>query len=235
MEEPEWTALADHWRATVGDFDDVAVHEPRQRSRTGLAVLLLRRGRPLGFVKLRRDRSDRLDHEATALEAVTRAQPRLFEAPRMITIGRSGRWHYLMMSALEPRLHGIPKDPPLARLTDEIAEALDGLPRADGVQGHWRPMHGDFTPWNLRAGRDGSLTLVDWEEAGWAPPHADEVFYRAVAAALAGDPGEAVDGSMEAVEFWIQRVGRRLEAGRPDVDDAFGRQVLDSLNAMSRP
>ena len=66
-------------------------------------------------------------------------------------------------------------------------------------------MHGDFAPWNLRRLRDGSLALIDWEDAGFGPPGADEVFYRATSAALWGHRPHRSE-AREAVEFWRRRV-----------------------------
>ncbi len=90
-------------------------------------------------------------------------------------------------------------------------------------------MHGDFTPWNLRSAGRGPLSLVDWEDAGWGPPHADEVLYRAVSAALGGGQpvGEVPAG--EAADFWIDRVGARVGNGSGEVDDAFGKRILEAL------
>ena len=39
------------------------------------------------------------------------------------------------------------------------------------------PAHGSLTPLNLRQASDGSLWLVDWDKAGWAPHRYDEIRY----------------------------------------------------------
>ena len=44
MSETEWLELSDAWRRELGAFDDVAGYSRLQASRTGLALLLLRRG-----------------------------------------------------------------------------------------------------------------------------------------------------------------------------------------------
>jgi len=79
-----------------------------------------------------------------------------------------------------PRLHR-PARLDAARIrcvSEEVSLALqDLLPRADGIPSHWQPMHGDFVPWNLREDSLGQLWLLDWEDAGWAPPLADFVRY----------------------------------------------------------
>jgi aminoglycoside phosphotransferase (APT) family kinase protein len=69
-------------------------------------------------------------------------------------------------------------------------------------------MHGDFTPWNLRRLAVGTLVLLDWEEAAWGPPAADEVLYRATAAALHLERPLRLDAP-ETIRFWEDRVGRR--------------------------
>ncbi|MBA2336915.1 MAG: phosphotransferase [Acidimicrobiia bacterium] len=107
-----------------------------------------------------------------------------------------------------------------------------GLPKQHEVPEHWRPMHGDFTPWNLRSS-GGRLTLVDWEDRGWAPPHADEVLYHATRQALGGRLVVAAPAATEAVYFWIDRVGTRMNAAGDDVDRAFGERVLQALAASS--
>ncbi len=97
------------------------------------------------------------------------------------------------------------------------------------MPGHWRPMHGDFTPWNLRASGGGQLTLVDWEDAGWGPPRADEVLYRAVSGALTRRPVIGLGGAAEAVGFWAERVADRLGAGGEEADREFGERLLEVL------
>jgi aminoglycoside phosphotransferase (APT) family kinase protein len=94
-------------------------------------------------------------------------------------------------------------------------------------------MHGDFTPWNLRSSPGGQLTLVDWEEAGWGPPGADEVLYRAVSGALTRRPVTGLGGAVEAVDFWTERVADRLAAGG-DEDRAFGQRLLEVLGGARR-
>jgi aminoglycoside phosphotransferase (APT) family kinase protein len=114
---------------------------------------------------------------------------------------------------LPPGRHHPPEDPPLPALLAEIDTALSDLPRPTGTPSHWRPMHGDFAPWNLRRLRDRSLTLIDWEDAGWGPPGADEVFYRATAAALWGThPGPS--NAPEAVAYWKRRVQSQAATAR---------------------
>ncbi len=46
-----WTALAGEWSAIVGGFDTIAAYRPRQRSRSGHGILLIRDGAPQAFVR----------------------------------------------------------------------------------------------------------------------------------------------------------------------------------------
>ena len=66
-------------------------------------------------------------------------------------------------------------------------------------------MHGDLSPWNLRMDSAGRSVLFDWEEAGFGPPGADEVYYTVTSAAV-GLPRRTVTGPTgEPVAFWQTR------------------------------
>jgi aminoglycoside phosphotransferase (APT) family kinase protein len=94
-------------------------------------------------------------------------------------------------------------------VVEEIAAALRTLPRAAETPPHWRPMHGDLTPWNLRRLDAGPMILFDWEDAGWGPPGADEVLFRATEAALgSGRKGNDERDHEEALAFWQERLAR---------------------------
>ena len=90
------------------------------------------------------------------------------------------------------------------------------LPRSDDIPAHWRTMHGDFVPWNLREDAGGRLWLLDWEDAGWGPPLADFVRYAVAYHALGSLPtdriaaivtrtaaGDSLDSLMEVATFWL--------------------------------
>ena len=119
------------------------------------------------------------------MQAVWHHRPRSFLAPQPLAAGSTGPWHYLASAPLPPGLHGPARRPPLADILADIDTALGSLPRSSETPAHWRPMHGDFAPWNLRTLAGGGLALIDWEAAGWGPPGADRVFYEATSAALA--------------------------------------------------
>jgi len=106
--------------------------------------------------------------------------------------------------------------------------ALRTLPRRAETPPHWTPMHGDFTPWNLRRLDDGPLLLFDWEDAGWGPPGADEVLFQATEAAL----GRATDSGWareEALAYWQERLRAKSDAGA-----SGGRRVARVLRDVLR-
>jgi glycosyltransferase involved in cell wall biosynthesis/thiamine kinase-like enzyme len=66
----------------------------------------------------------------------------------------------------------------IRRVAQDVSVALTGvLAPAVGTPSHWRPIHGDYVPWNLREDDRGQLWLLDWEDARWGPPSADLVRY----------------------------------------------------------
>ena len=201
----EWLELSDAWRRELGSFDGMAGYIRLQTSPTGLALLLLREGASIAFAKLRQGNCGSLSNERRALDAVWSYRPRAFQVPEPLLSGSAGRWDYLLSAPLPAGLHRPPRNPPLRPILEEIQAALAGLPRPPGTPDHWCPMHGDFSPWNLRQVRGGSLVLIDWENAGWAPVGADEVFYRATWTALGYRPVARCDRH-EAVQFWLERV-----------------------------
>ena len=208
-----WPAIAERLATEIGPYDTTIVHERAQPDRSGLALLLMRGDRPLAFVKVQPTDSSGLLREQEALEAMHRSAPILFSIPAIITAGKVDGWRFLALGPFSVAHHRPPSEPPLTQITAEIAAGLASLPRPAETPGHWSPMHGDLTPWNLRQFAGGLLLLVDWEEAGWAPPGADEVLYRAAEAALTRR-ALPVDDYPEAVAFWQQRLTRRAATRR---------------------
>lgn len=228
MDEATWSGLTARWRAVAGEFDCFAISERRPVSRAGFMTLLVRGDRPVGFVKVRQN-DEGLRQEFEALERVAEFGPRSFIAPEPLGIGEVEDWSYLVMQPLESGIHKVPESPLLDDITAEISRSLDSLPRPEGMPGHWRPMHGDFTPWNLRRTRKGDLALVDWEYASWAPPRADEVLYHATFS-LIGCKKTPLARSPEAVEFWRRRIPERAGHYGKDFSDA----LLSKIEAQAR-
>jgi thiamine kinase-like enzyme len=134
----------------------------------------------------------------------------------------------------------------------DVAHALEGaLDRPAEILPHWRPMHGDLVPWNLREDDRGQLWLMDWEDAGWGPPLADLmrflVAYQSlvrsppsqiaarVREALSAEPPETI---AETAQFWVRhRNLRPARLGRDWLrqtarDVARGTRELAALRAL---
>lgn len=211
MESDLWAALVNRWRAELGKFDTTAVY--KRAFRPGFALLLLSQGHPVAFLKVRNTEAGVMD-EVRALKAIAQFQPRAFSAPVLRAVGSVQDWAYFATAPFPAESHRVPEDPPIDLVLDEIQAALSDLPRPPGSPDHWQPMHGDLTPWNLRQGKNGNLYLFDWEHAGWGPPGADEVLYRAVQIALGlGDSGRP-DGQ-EAIQYWTERI--RIQLDHPNI------------------
>lgn len=215
VDPPVWDELVRQWRSDVGPFDDVVLHLRRPAYRAGASLLLLRAGAPIAFVKLRADRPERLEVERRALDALD-ASSVCFVTPSVLSAGTVQGWHHLTLSPLPARIHTMIPDPPLARICQDLAAALaPALPRPAQAGADWRPAHGDLTPWNLRALDADRRVLFDWEDAVWAPPGADLLWYDAVidVKELAVRPS-GFRHSAAAARFWIDHLTPELEPGR---------------------
>jgi glycosyltransferase involved in cell wall biosynthesis/thiamine kinase-like enzyme len=117
-----------------------------------------------------------------------------------------------------PRFHRPARwDPPrIRRVAEDVSVALNGLlTRTAGIPAHWRPIHGDYVPWNLREDDESQLWLLDWEDARWGPPLADLVRYIVAYYSLGWSSADriasivrktvAVDTNalLEVAEFWL--------------------------------
>jgi hypothetical protein len=205
-----WRALCATWEEELGVFDDLAVIERRQSNRSGLAVLLINQGEPLAFLRVRLGLDPHSDPEVTSLGLVNDPPPESFGVPRVSVTGEIDGWGYVGLSPLPPLMHRPPDRAPLAIVVAEIQDRLGSLPRLPGTPEHWVPMHGDFTPWNLRRFGDGSLVLMDWERSGWGPPGADLLLYNAAEVAL-GRRNQLTTDHPEAVDFWRSGQGGSIE------------------------
>lgn len=193
------------------DFDELALYERPQASRTGLAAVLLRGGRPVGFLKLRDDPTD-LDREERATTAVSATRPSTFRAPRVLDRGELAGWHWTLAEAMPPRPASPARRVAVRHLVADIERSLESaFPRPSGVPEHWRPMHGDLTPWNLRRCGRGLPWLIDWEDVAWAPPGADQVYYEVTSRVVLGrrSSSRAVPEHAEAARFWLDRIASR--------------------------
>lgn len=227
-----WISLIQQWQERLGSYDGIAVYQRSQPGRSGFGVLLLQRGDPISFIKIRRG-SEVGERERRVLEVVRDARPRWFSAPLPMAEGWIDGWHWLAMSAIPPEIHRVPVDPPLKEIVQDIEESLACLPRNPGVPEDWKPMHGDLAPWNLRQLSSGRLVLLDWERAGYGPPGADRVYYVASESAVGGFcPPATRDRS--AVAYWL-RVIDSEGSGRRDARMSISlKRALTEMNERSK-
>jgi len=230
LDEGAWASLLQAWSAEIGSFDDVALYVRTQRSRKGFIALALDAGRPVAFLKSRPSGDPDLASERAAVEAVTQAGPALFHVPPVLAEVTCAGWTTLAFRPLPPSPHRPLRRAPAEMIAGEIASSLNALKRSSEVPSHWVPCHGDLTPWNLRRLPDGRVSLVDWEDAGWAPPDSDLVLYRATASAVLGEhPGNT--SSLEAVDYWSAKLSGRVSEGHRD--RALRLATLEALQRMA--
>lgn len=208
-----WSQLVADWQSALGKFESVAIYSRPQESRAGCSFLLVGDSQPLAFVKVRPNAAE-LEVEHQVLTQLHSVAAKSFHVPDPVGAGEVDGWHWLALRPLPPHPHRPNRAVDPTSLGKEVRDLLRDVLQPDPtVPPHWTPMHGDMTPWNLR--RVGTSTwLVDWEDAGWAPPDADEVYYEAVSSTLYGS--KPVTHSGETVDFWLRRVGARS----PGDDDA---------------
>ncbi|MDH2428937.1 phosphotransferase [Sphaerisporangium sp. TRM90804] len=227
VEEGAWAAISARVAALTGPFDGTAGYLRPQASRAGgAALLLLRAGRPIGFLKVRESPAE-LEREAAALAAFEPGDDVGFRVPGVLGSGSVGQLWWLLLSPMEPVPARPVREVAVERLAANIGSRLARrLARPPGVPEHWQPMHGDLTPWNLRHTRGRVPWLIDWEDAGYAPPHADEVYYLATRLAVyGGRPPARAYG--EAAGYWHERVSRRASEDRE-----LTRRLLAALAAL---
>ena len=131
MSASEWQPLVERWREVIGPFDEVAGYARTDASRGGLAVLLLLRGEPLAFVKLRHRDDGRLRLEARATELAFRAAPRAFRVPEPLDSALVGDWSFFAVGPLPPEIHAVPSSLDLVAVAAGIRAAFSLLQLAN--------------------------------------------------------------------------------------------------------
>lgn len=196
-------ALRRDWAIAIGrEPDGIAVYERTHASRAALTMLLCA-GRDSMLVRVRRDPAS-LAQERRISEAAESLRPRSFRVPQLVGHGEAGGWHWTGYRAMSVRPHR-----PLYRLPAgapaEIATLVESVVgRPSDVPDGWVGAHLDVSPWNLRRAARLSF-LIDWEDAGWAPPGADAVYLEAIVAAMRSDrvrPLASVAAHPEAARYW---------------------------------
>lgn len=229
MDEAVWRALTRQWRWEIGDFDAVAVAY-RAGEQAVLRLLLIQDGEPGATVKVAPSGTAGLAREEVALQLLTRSRPHGFTIPKIVASGDVSGWRFLLTRPLPAKIHRMPSSPPLGRIVGEINIGLSTLPRPTSMPNHWHPMHGELAPWNVRELPNGELIVLDWEKAGWGPPGADEVFYRASVSALLDEATGPIH-VREAMDFWRHRL--RVEEGLQHQGPDFTNRMIRALDRMA--
>lgn len=228
-----WADFLHHVREEIGSFDDLALYFRSQERRSGFMALTIEGGTPKAFLKVRPVGDPELERESAAVDAVIRSNPRTFHAPAVLSSSTWGDRTILAFAALEAAPHRPAARPPIPEIVEEVSAALIVIPKPEGTPAHWRPSHGDLTPWNLRERmkrrQRGQLTLVDWESAEWAPPASDAVLYHAASRAVLGSADPVPGDTAEARSFWRDRLTRRGETQR---DDRLAEAMIAALDDM---
>lgn len=223
LDETRWEALIELLHGQDVQFEVIALHTRSTSTRTGVTLLALAGAKPLAFVRV--GAKGELAMENEALRLLDRHRPDTFKHPGLLGTIQGESFDIAMHSVVLRGFHHPPREAPLIEIVAEIQSSLGDLPKPPGTPSHWVPMHGDFTPWNLRE-HHGTLSLVDWESVGWGPPYADQALYCAASEALKRPQHSAVwDG--EASRFWINH----LESTIPGRDDRLNAVMLASLRS----
>lgn len=228
MPSDSWSTLQDQWRRRVGAFDGIAVYQRPQQERRGFAVLLLRGSRTVAFSRVRLRADDAFAREHRVLEELGKAGIDDYWHPAPLGCDGCDGWSALLTTALPPRLHRPVWDADIASLSSALrGPVAAAVPRPAGTPSTWVPMHGDLTPWNIRAQEGRPLIVLDWEDAGWGPPGADAALYDAAVAALRRTAPPPA--SPEAVEFWRSRIRNRTG---PEPELGLARELDNTLRRM---
>ena len=229
VDPSSWDRLVEVWTDGLGVFDDVVLLRRVQSDRSGFMVLILRRGSPIAFVKVREEETQEARAEVVALTCLADLPPSAFVTPRILLSGSAGGYHYVAQSPL-PGRHRPARRFSLPDVCADIQRGLAGFPVPAHAEPHWVPMHGDLTPWNLRSLSDGRIVLIDWESAAWGPPRADEVLFRCTDAVLRGGRPTSLPGAAEAIAYWSDVISDRNPSD--DRDRALKTQSLAVLDRM---
>ncbi|MDH4144271.1 MAG: polysaccharide biosynthesis C-terminal domain-containing protein [Acidimicrobiia bacterium] len=207
---------------------------PPASSEPRLGALLLHRDAPVAHLRMKVDKHrGRVPHPLVA-----RGERTGVEWPLVLDRWQIGtaRCELTTVVALGRHRPAHPSIDEVVAIADDVAASLGG-PRRIGSSVR-SPMHGDFTPWNLRAG-SGRVALFDWEHASYGPPHADLIRYlttlRRGVALFEGLPAERRAAAVDAIEYWAgvarRRVGKNQGQGWREREH---RRELSRLAGMAR-
>ena len=204
-------ALWRDWVAMIGrEPDGIAIYERTHASRAALTMLLCA-GRDSVLVRVRRDAGSMLQEQRISAAAQA-MRTRSFAVPELAGSGDAAGWYWTGYRAMAVRPHR-PRYRLATGAAAEIASLVEAVvPRPEGVPAGWVGAHLDVSPWNLRRAA-GRTWLIDWEDAGWAPPGADAVYLDAIVAAMRSDRVRhlaSVAAHPEAAAYWADIVRARV-------------------------
>jgi hypothetical protein len=208
----------------LGPLSGLAMIDPRQSHRPRAALLAVRHGVPVAFVKVNA-LPEELERERLALDHLA-AAPVSCRIPRVLDAGRWGEVSWMATSAMTSGWTTPVTELPVGWRTGQefgsLVELLGPRPAPEAVA-----LHGDLTPWNLRRCA-GDTWLLDWEDACWGPSGADEAYFHATATAVCGAPLRST--SSELAAFWQERIRQRPASG---AEVRFRERLLDVLRRMA--
>jgi len=227
-----WSELQSQWRCRIGRWNAMVLYLRPQSGRRGFAVLLLRDGRGLAFVRVSAD-PNRTAREFAVMSAVHAARPRTFRIARPLASGTASGCGWMAVESGPNYPLGAVRRPEVRRrVVAEVGGILTAaLDRPAGTPDHWQACHGDLAPWNLRVALGGRAWVVDWEDAGFAPPGADRLYSELTAQITFG--GRAVtDVDPECIDWMTTVISARRSPGeRADSENA---RLLAALARLPR-
>lgn len=121
---------------------------------------------------------------------LTSTPPSTFRHPALFDSGLVDGWTFTLSAPLPPAPHrpAVLSSERRRSIVTEIQERLRPL-----VPEHETPIHGDFTPWNVRSIK-GEVFVIDWEQFGTGPSATDELWHVVTGViATGGSPEQAID------------------------------------------
>lgn len=230
LPEERWETLLDEWRGHVGAIDSVALYHRPQTGRVGFSALLLRDGRGVGFSRVSTE-LERIAHEASVIRALNAAGPRSFRVAKLIASGTSGELGWTLSESVPNYpLAAVRRTSTREKVAAELSAILEhAIERPTGTPDHWVPAHGDLAPWNLRLRLNGDVQLIDWEDAGYAPPGTD-LLYGALMAHMSMGTGLPSSAPAEARK-WVDALLTHRISTQPEAaaETTRTREILRSI------
>ena len=233
LHPPEWDELTASWVDQIGPVQSVAQYQ-RKDPRAGLLMLVTRKsGSPL-IVKVRHE-SSRVVAEQRLLAALQDLDLGGIRVPEPFAHGMTqGGLTWAAQRFVFERPHRPVfrlEQTQLAVLAAGIAEAFAALGWSETRSDGWSPAHGDLTPWNLRRDHQGQIWLIDWEDAAYLPPAADQTYLALTAATLLDTRADPLDP--DAVVHWRTVIKSRVAAGHPAEFESAMLARLGSPDALA--